>query len=157
MKATNTILKTASFYSYQGGYIKVLISPEETSGSMALFELTMPRGGEPPKHLHTLEEETFYILEGELEFYLGESVATISPCDVIFAPRNIVHGFRILTNHAKILTLITPGDFLNHFRESGNEESGETELVPPSGPPPQDVVEKLAIRLAERFGVYLKL
>src|ERR1700754_3843878 len=41
--------------------------PEPTAGAFALVEASVPPGGGPPPHLHTREDEAFYLLDGELQ------------------------------------------------------------------------------------------
>lgn len=43
--------RTAQFRSYQGGYFRTLIAPEQTANTIALLELTLPKGAEPPEIL----------------------------------------------------------------------------------------------------------
>ena len=51
-----------------GDVYRFLATSEDTSGKYALWEAIVPPGGGPPPHLHSREEEGFYILEGEITF-----------------------------------------------------------------------------------------
>lgn len=51
-----------------GDVYRFLATGEETDGKYALFEAILPPGGGPPPHVHSREEEGFYILEGEITF-----------------------------------------------------------------------------------------
>jgi quercetin dioxygenase-like cupin family protein len=104
----DTVVNTNGYMNYQGGYFKVLISPEQTNGSLALLDMTLPKGVEPPMHLHTREDESFYVLEGAITFQIGEETIQASPGKAVFAPRQVPHGFTIQTESARFLTLITP-------------------------------------------------
>jgi len=44
----------------------------ETGGALALWESLLPRGFSPPLHVHSREDEAFYVLDGELTFRLGD-------------------------------------------------------------------------------------
>ena len=54
---------------------RFLATGEDTNGKYALWEAIVPPGGGPPPHVHSREEEGFYILEGEITFTVdGERV-----------------------------------------------------------------------------------
>ena len=141
--------------AYQGGYFRVLVSPEQTDGNFAIIDATLPKGSEPPRHLHTREDETFYLLEGSVQFEIGDEVIMGEVGQAVFAPRNIAHRFIIQTDKARMLTLLTPGDFVNFFLEF----SAPIADVPPSvqapkGPPPAELLTRLITRLESRFGAH---
>jgi len=49
-----------------GDVYRFLATGEDTNGKYALLEAIVPPGGGPPPHVHSREEEGFYILEGEI-------------------------------------------------------------------------------------------
>src|SRR6202046_3719401 len=55
-----------------GDVYRFLATGEDTNGKYALWEALVPPGGGPPPHVHSREEEGFYILEGEITFTIGE-------------------------------------------------------------------------------------
>jgi mannose-6-phosphate isomerase-like protein (cupin superfamily) len=61
-----------------GDVYRCLATGEDTNGKYALWEALVPPGGGPPPHVHSREEEGFYVLEGETwdEADLTCSVAT---------------------------------------------------------------------------------
>ena len=139
--------------AYQGGFFRVLVSPGQTDGSLAIIDSTLPKGSEPPKHIHTREDETFYIIEGRVQFEIGDTVINGEIGQAVFAPRNIEHKFTIKTDRARMLTVLTPGDFVNFFLEFSQPIDNEpTSVQAPQGPPPAEVVARLVSRLTNRFG-----
>ena len=54
-----------------GDVYRFLATGEETQGRYAILEAIVPPGGGPPPHVHSREEEGFYILEGEITFMVG--------------------------------------------------------------------------------------
>ncbi|MGW2939337.1 cupin domain-containing protein [Streptomyces sp. NPDC001156] len=73
-----------------------------------LIEATVPAGGGPPAHAHTEQEETFYILDGELEFLDGDHIFTAVAGDFVHIPRGIRHRFTNKGNHAaKMIFMFT--------------------------------------------------
>src|SRR5262245_43301322 len=55
-----------------GDVYRSLATGEETDGKYALLEAYVSPGGGPPPHVHSREEEGFYVLEGEITFLIGE-------------------------------------------------------------------------------------
>jgi len=50
-----------------GDVYRFLAVGEDTNGKYALWEAVVPPGGGPPPHVHSREEEGFYVLEGEIQ------------------------------------------------------------------------------------------
>lgn len=124
-------LTTSPYRSYQGGYFQTLIAPQQTGNTLALLELTLPRGAEPPPHIHTREDEAFYVLNGEISVTVADKVAVLKPGEVLFAPRNVPHSFKILTERATIMNLIMPGTLWNYFMECSEPLAEKPEQVAP--------------------------
>src|SRR5262245_20529694 len=55
-----------------GDVYRFLATGEDTNGNYAMWDAIVPPGGGPPPHVHTREEESFYILEGEITFQIGD-------------------------------------------------------------------------------------
>ena len=65
-----------------------------------------------PLHLHTREDETFFILEGSLEVQCGDRLLTLEKNATAYLPRNIPHSYKNPARaEMKYLVLITPGGF----------------------------------------------
>jgi len=124
-------LITSPYRSYQGGYFQTLITPQQTGNSLALLELTLPKGAEPPLHIHTREDEAFYVLDGEISVTVADKVTALKPGEILFAPRNVPHSFKILTEKATIMNLIMPGMLWNYFMECSEPLAEKPESVAP--------------------------
>jgi quercetin dioxygenase-like cupin family protein len=82
---------------------------DQTNGGFGFIEATVPPGGGTDAHAHGDEEETFYILDGELEFLDGNHIFTAGPGDFIHIPRGIRHRFKNKGLHAaKMIFMFTP-------------------------------------------------
>ena len=55
-----------------GDVYRFLATGEETQGKYATFEAIVPPGSGPPPHIHSRDEESFLVLEGEMTFQIGE-------------------------------------------------------------------------------------
>lgn len=127
-------LQTARYRSYQGGYFQTLLSPEETGNAFALIEFSLPRGSEPPLHIHSNEDEAFYVVDGEISVMVGETLRVLKRGEVLFAPRHIPHAFKILTEKATLVNLITPGILWNYFVEFSEPLCEKPRTVSPPAP-----------------------
>jgi ketosteroid isomerase-like protein/quercetin dioxygenase-like cupin family protein len=85
---------------------------QTTNGAFGLVENVMPPGFASPYHVHHLEDEAFYVLEGEMAFVCDGKWTTAGPGTYVFGPRNIPHGFKVLGGApARMLLLCAPGGF----------------------------------------------
>jgi mannose-6-phosphate isomerase-like protein (cupin superfamily) len=122
---------------------------ESTGGGLVLLEnLTAPGGG-PPPHVHTREDEFWYVLEGTFEIRLGDVVHTLGPGGYAYAPRGTVHNFRnVGTVASRILVGFTPAGMEGFFRDSGRAATDD-------GPAPPVDADEIArtMAAAPRYGV----
>jgi mannose-6-phosphate isomerase-like protein (cupin superfamily) len=66
---------------------------ESTGGMLALMEASIPPGSGPPPHVHTNEDEAFYLLAGVLDISAGEETFAARAGDFVFLPRGTPHCF----------------------------------------------------------------
>lgn len=109
---------------YQGGFLSTVIAPPQTQNQFAIIEFNLPRGAEPPPHIHQLEDEMFYLLEGRLSVSIADKLTILEAGTAIFAPRGIVHSFRILSTSARFLNLLSPGNLWHYFMEFSSPVNG---------------------------------
>ena len=96
----------------------VKVSAEDSDGTLAFFHLVAPPMSGPPRHVHTREDELFYILEGELVFELDGERHTVRAGDTVYLRRGVVHTYQnFTTSDARLLIATTPGMFCNFFVE----------------------------------------
>jgi len=138
-------------YRYAGGTGTILIDGSETGGAFALFEAVQMSGAEPPLHVHEREDETFYLLEGSVAFWVGGQVHRLEAGDSIFLPRRVAHTFRIKSPAARVLNYISPAGFEEWFRTLGTP--AESFELPASVAPMSDELRLRAEELAPKLGV----
>jgi quercetin dioxygenase-like cupin family protein len=118
---------------------------DETGGGFGLVESLIAPGSSPPLHIHHGEDESFYVLEGELTFRVGDETFEGGPGTFVFLPRDIPHTFVVEGGRpARLLTLLTPGGSERMFVDGGR--TPDHEGLPPAGPPD---IEKLKHVAAE--------
>ena len=122
---------------YMGCLFTVLADSEETGGLYGLVETLAPKGAEPPRHIHNREDEAFYVLEGEVTFYIGDETYEATPGTFLPAPRGVPHSYTFETDVVRMLGLIAPGGFEEFFRPPQFSKPAQApELPPPSEGPP---------------------
>jgi quercetin dioxygenase-like cupin family protein len=82
---------------------------EQTGGVFSLVEAQCPPGHATPLHIHYLEDEAMYVLEGCLTFFSGDRQMAAIPGSYVYLPRGRAHGFRVDGDTpARILCLTVP-------------------------------------------------
>lgn len=85
-----------------------LLGPE-TSGAYGVVEDFAPRGSGAPPHRHDLDDEAFYILDGELTFALGDDdPLVVTSGFFVFIPGGVTHAFEVTSATARYLIITTP-------------------------------------------------
>ena len=125
-----------------GELLTLKLVGSDTDGAFALLEEVTPPQGGPPPHMHTREDETFYVLEGELEFVVGGRALLVSAGSVVYGPRGIAHAFRnVGPTPSRMAVYITPAGLEGMFEEFGEPVTDPSS--PPEGPP--DIERLVAI------------
>ena len=137
---------------YNGHTFSFLLTSDHTSGAFALIHGYFRKGGEPPAHFHQHEDEIFYVLEGEMDFHIGDKKFTAKAGELAFVPRDVPHQFSLVSDTAKALILISPAGMETFFMEFG-VPAQSLDLPPvPEGQPPAHFFEKMMKR-AEELGM----
>jgi quercetin dioxygenase-like cupin family protein len=85
---------------------------------LALLEVTFDPGTGVDPHFHKGHSDSFYVLEGEVEFHVGDEVFTAAAGAYVLAPPNVVHWFRNVSDRpVRLLNLHTPGGFVRYRNE----------------------------------------
>ena len=101
---------------YMGSLLTNLAEAADTNAAYCLMEALLKPGNEPPPHVHSREDELFYVLEGKFDVYVGAEVFTVSQGGCAFLPRSKPHAFIIRAPRLRLLTLFTPGGIEDAFR-----------------------------------------
>jgi quercetin dioxygenase-like cupin family protein len=118
----------------------VKVSAQDSDGMLAFFHLVAPPMSGPPRHVHTREDELFYVLEGELVFELDGERHTVRAGDTVYLRRGVVHTYQNFSNSdARLLIATTPGTFCNLFVEL-------SAATPPGSLPAFDIVDAIGTK-----------
>ena len=130
-----------------GTLLLLKATAQQTGGRFCLCEQRGRRGMATPLHRQPADDETFVVLEGELQFFLGDGLPIVAgPGTTVHVPAGAPHAFAVASEAARWLDLTTP----NHeafFRAAG--EPATERVLPPDAPPDMAKIGAAA----ERFGV----
>ena len=132
---------------FMGQLATVKMGSDDTQGRCAMLEFVTPAGGGSPYHVHRNEDESFYVLEGEMTFYVGDAVIEAQTGSFAFGPRNVPHTF-VVGPHgpARYLLFTEPGGFEQFVAEVGEPAAARTLPPPPAGPPNFAVIGAIAAK-----------
>jgi quercetin dioxygenase-like cupin family protein len=132
------------------GFLATLkASSETTDGRVAVIEHLGPRGAGSPLHVHHREEEWFYVLDGELTFWVGGKVIDAPAGSFVYGPRDVPHTFTVASEEARFLVVTEPAGFDAFFRAAA-VPAERLEIPPPPTEAP-DIAGLTA--LAAEYGI----
>jgi quercetin dioxygenase-like cupin family protein len=140
--------------AWAGGNYRIVISGEQTGGAYAVIDMVVPPDNGPNPHAHAGFQESFHILEGEIEFKTEKGAYTAVTGTFVNIPLGgIVHCFKNKTDKmARLWCVVVPAGLDGFFTELGKPvEQGIMLPMPP--PSPEDIVRIKAI--AEKYGQVL--
>jgi quercetin dioxygenase-like cupin family protein len=133
---------------FLGTLVVMLIDGSDTGGRFSLFEQHVRRGTAPPLHAHA-EDETFYVLEGELAYWMHDREQTARAGDAFTALSGTPHSWLARSETARLLVVSTPAGIENFVRD-GSTPADAPVIPPPDAPRP--TLEQLDA-LAAKHGV----
>jgi quercetin dioxygenase-like cupin family protein len=131
---------------FLGALTQVRVSGAQTGGAFALADHLTRRGNASPVHVHDQDDETFFVLDGELRVFAGEEGHLAGPGTVAVLPRRLRHAYVVTSATARFLTLHTPAGFEQFVARVG--EPTQALMLPPesAGPPDFAALSQAAAR-----------
>ncbi|TWU25247.1 Quercetin 2,3-dioxygenase [Novipirellula galeiformis] len=137
-----------------GDVYRFLATGKETDGKYATFEAIVPPGSGPPPHIHSREEESFLVLEGDVTFQLGDQRFVAGEGTFLNMPVGSLHCFKNESDKlARLLISVAPAGLEEMFMEIGQPLSDEAKSAPQ---PSQADINRL-VEAAPRYGVEIKV
>ncbi len=134
-----------------GDTYTILLSGHQTVGRYCLIDMHIPPGGGPPPHRHDFEE-SFTILEGEIEATFRGEKLVIRAGEIINIPANAPHSFTNASEHpARLLCLCVPAGQEEFFAQVGVPVATRTAPPPKLGNAEQAASMKKAEELAAQY------
>ena len=116
-----------------------LVTGEDTRHT-SMFDWTLPAGFSTGLHVHRVQEETFYVLEGECQWQVGEQLVRAEPGTYLFLPPGVPHNIsNVGDKPARVLMTVSPPGHEHYFEELGK-------VVARGSPPLADVIAELRSR-----------
>jgi quercetin dioxygenase-like cupin family protein len=144
---------TGPAYCGPGDRITYLITGAETGGAFFMAEVSVVPGGGPPPHVHSREDESFYLQQGTLAVQVGDKALNVSAGDFVHMPRGVMHSFKNVGEEtAKLLMVAAPAGLENYFAETFFPAT-DLANIPQLGP----AVIARAMKTAPEFGLALLL
>ena len=116
-----------------------LVTGDDTKHT-SMFDWTMPAGFSTGLHVHCVQEETFYVLEGECEWQVGDQRVCATPGTYVFIPPGVPHNIANVTDKpARVLMTVSPPGHEHYFEELAK-------VVEHGSPPDAKVIGELRSR-----------
>ncbi len=138
-----------------GATFSFLVRSNETSSRLSLAKIEVQHGNEPPAHIHTREDEYYYILKGSIKFTAGNEIFIANEGDTVFLPMNVMHAFEVQDEKAEVLMWMTPGNLDEWFWDNSIAAPDMKPLPLPQGPPPPEAIEHFVKTLGD-YGVVMQ-
>lgn len=149
-----TSAKEGKIIAMAGNTYRMLVTGAETGGAFAVMDFLIPPGGGPGPHAHADFQESFYVVEGEIEFKSEAGTYVAKKGAFVTIPKGgIVHQFKNKTNQtAQMTCTVVPAGLEAFFMEVGKPVVNG--IIPPS--PPMDAEAIKAIQdLTKKYGQQL--
>ncbi len=135
---------------FLGTLATIRASADTTAGRVSVIEHLSPPGSGSPLHVHSREDEWFYVIEGELTFWVGGQVIEAPAGSFVYGPRGIPHTFLVSSDApARFLLVAEPGGFDRFVRAIGQPAQSLTIPPPPDAPPSLEPL----VALAAEYGI----
>lgn len=135
---------------FLGSHVALKVTGAESSGAVTIMESHAPRGHGSPLHVHTREDETFHVIEGELRVEIEDEVYVVGPGATAFGPRNLRHRFTVTSQEARFLLIASPAG-IEDFVRAGAQPATETRIPDPVSAQPPDLEAMAAV--AAEYGI----
>jgi mannose-6-phosphate isomerase-like protein (cupin superfamily) len=123
-----------------GMLAEVKASSADTGGRYTFVEMTAPAGLQTPLHVHHVEDEGFYVVEGSITVQLGEELIEVGAGEHAYGPHGIPHRFTVGPDGARMLWVLAPSGF-EDFIEDVSVPAQAPTVPPASVLPPADAAE----------------
>ena len=116
--------------SLAGQPLRFLVTGQDTKHT-SMFHWTVAPGFSTGLHVHAVQEETFYVLDGECEWQIGDERVKAGPGTYVFIPPGIPHCIDNTTaSPARLLMTVSPPGHEHYFEELATLVGTGTALDP---------------------------
>jgi quercetin dioxygenase-like cupin family protein len=134
-----------------GDTYTITVSGDQTNGRFCVIDMHIPPGGGPPPHRHDFEE-TFILLEGEMEVTFRGRKSIARAGETINVPSNAPHQFHNSSSQdVRLLCIASPAGLDEFFKELGVPVATRTTEPPKLDQEQQREFIKKAKALAPKY------
>jgi quercetin dioxygenase-like cupin family protein len=120
----------ARSFQFRGTLWTVLADGEGTDGIVGALDERCAQGLRAPMHAHDDADEIFYVLEGNLTFFVGEQRIETAPGAFVYLPRFVHHGFQCNSAEARVFNFLTPAGFEQLIVDNGTPARYDAGPIP---------------------------
>ena len=143
--------KTLPHIGLVGDTYTITVTGAETAGRFCVIDMHIPPGGGPPPHRHDFEE-TFILLEGEMEATFRGQKSIVKAGDTVNIPANAPHRFHNTSpNATRLLCICSPAGQDEFFKEVGTPVATRTTPPPKLDKDQQQQFMEKAKALAPKY------
>ena len=113
---------------YMNSLLTFYAESKDTGGGFDVAEWLGKPGNEPPPHVHEHGHEFSYVLEGEIDAYVGSDVFRVAKGECLLIPQNIPHTFLIRSPRYRMLFFTQPAGLTKYMRAMAAEPALELDL-----------------------------
>jgi quercetin dioxygenase-like cupin family protein len=100
------------------GHPMVFLITGDNTRHTSMFDWTIPAGFATGRHVHRVQEETFYVLDGECEWHVGDRTVHATPGTYLFIPPGVPHNItNVSEKPARVLMTVSPPGHEHYFEE----------------------------------------
>jgi len=100
------------------GHPMAFLVTDENTRHTSMFDWTIPPEFATGRHVHRVQEETFYLLEGECEWHVGDRTIRATPGTFLFIPPGVPHNItNVSEKPARVLMTVSPPGHEHYFEE----------------------------------------
>ena len=132
---------TSAHLWLQGVLVDVKVSSNDGADGICLMEFRAPAGAGTPLHVHHTHDEVFHILEGEVTWRVGGDDIACRPGDTLLAPKDVPHGYRVVSAEGARWLSVTHGPDFEGFVRALSRPAQASDVPQPVAPPSGEAMQ----------------
>lgn len=141
-------------YWYLQQLVSWLATGKDTGNAIAVMELTSRQGLEPPPHVHTREDELYFVMDGTATFFVGEELVEAAAGDAVLLPRGVRHWHKLRTPKWRALVAMTPAGLEDYYAAFSHLAGALSLPSPEEDPIDFGATVPRLVELGAQFGIW---
>lgn len=129
-----------------------LTTSAETGGRVTITNFNIPPGAGPPPHIHGREDESWYVVKGEMTFFLGDRYETVKAGDLVYGPQSRPHGYTNKTDQpSQMISIALPAGLDQYLTLAGTAITDLDSPITPFNAIPGDPLFEKTVRTVKKW------